>query len=121
MMKDITRRGFFGVVGVALASVAAAGLPKAKDAEHTTFEIAPDGKLAFNEADFGPGGPLKLTDDVHNYANVGLGNNGKVTFEPIAGNDFVHLEKLKHLSYGDVLSSDYINDMVDAINALKEG
>jgi hypothetical protein len=120
-MKDITRRGFLGVVSAALAGAAVTVLPKVKDAQSATFEVAPDGELTFNEADFGPGGPLKLTSDAQNYANVGLGNNGEVTFEPIAGNDFVHLEKLKHLSYGDVLSSDYINDMVDAINALQEG
>jgi len=54
MMKNITRRGFFGFVGAALASVAASRLPKVE--EPVTFEVAEP--LALN---------IESTDDLVFY------------------------------------------------------
>ena len=65
-MKDITRRGFFKVVGSVLTGAAVTVLPIGAESKR------------------------------------------------------VARKKLRRFDYGDVLSSDYLNDMVDAINALQE-
>ena len=53
MMKNITRRGFFGFVQAALAGVVAARLPKVNNMEPVTFEVA---DLAFADIKCAPDG-----------------------------------------------------------------
>ena len=67
MMKDITRRGFFKIVGSVLVGTAITILP------------------------------------------IGIESKN------------IARKKLRRFDYGDILSSDYLNDIVDAVNALQEG
>ena len=109
-MNDITRRKFFGVVGVALASVAAARLPKAKDAQNATFEVAPDGKLTFNEEDFRLGGPLRFSKGALDYIEVKsdsasqdlifFENSGKCGWGTTAPNTILHVTSNGNVGIG---------------------